>query len=181
MTYSDYYGLTYDTDLSIVRPEWYKDTEIVGYLKTTNNWNKIKRLYAIYNHLLKIYDNRVDFICIGKDEFYVVIYYPQITITNVEGEKHIMYDLYFLLNTDLEAKGCRTTYSLAEYRVSYIHSHLPSSSSFDINKFCMGSSPLKLRLMDLRSKYNGITFEEIELLAFTIDTYLQLLLCHYQI
>ena len=121
--------------------------------------------------MLKIYGNRVDFICMKDNNFNIVIYYPQVTISNAKRQSHTIYNLYFGLTLDLQPRGCRTTYSLAEYNSNYTHSHLPLGMTYE--KFCLGQSPLRLRIADLQAKsIDSITFADVELLAFTIDTYL---------
>lgn len=84
---------------------------------------------------------------------YICIHFPEITITNSLGHKHLVRDLYIHINIlydefvrnnrssiDIEIMGIRRTLSIREFDSGYSHSHLDGGID-DWGHFCMGVSP----------------------------------------
>ena len=75
-------------------------------------------------------ENRVDIIEVTNTETDVYIWFPKETISNSEGQKHTIYDLYIrikFVNTKFEdMRALRTSFTLAELHSGYSHSHSPA-------------------------------------------------------
>ncbi len=80
----------------------------------------------------------------------VVIYYPNIEISNRDYLKHKIEDLYVKVVFPIynpmqlvELKGMRATITKNEFDKRYSHSHLPRGGYQDFSKFCLGSSEMR--------------------------------------
>jgi|SRR6187402_237590 len=78
-----------------------------------------------------------------------IIHYPIINIKNRNNLKHVIRDLYVKItfplnnpNAIIDLDGVRATISKNEYSNGYAHSHLPRSSFYHFNNFCVGSSEM---------------------------------------
>jgi hypothetical protein len=101
------------------------------------------------------------------NDVYIVIHFPESTISNSEGESLLIKDMFTktklfpngTIGTSLY--GARSTYTIAEMTTGYIHSHLKSikwkelqnspTSRITFGNFCLGESDL-ITFMQL---YNG--------------------------
>lgn len=123
-------------------------------------------------------------------ELYVNILYPNILITNSDGDEHTIEDLIvsFLVKysgfKDAETrskiysfsnlKGTRATLSYVEWINEYLHSHLSScpmnrySSAFKFKDFCLGTNtPIHDVMEELHVKYSP---EMFEMFLYNIET-----------
>lgn len=100
------------------------------------------------------------------------IYFKDLTLTNSRGASHNIKDLFVLIDFFIEDNtirigdlfGGRTTVSYAEWRSSYIHSHLPGALSEGGHPpywsgFCRGSGHINQFIADINA--DGITTENI--------------------
>lgn len=104
-----------------------------------------------------------------------VIHFPTINITNTNGHKHTIKDLFvvweFMYDNELgfipartRFRGFRGSMSIAEAACNYAHSHLPSCSDLhysfiNLNEFCLGTGqPLGEAWLKLRRGFNADVF-----------------------
>lgn len=98
----------------------------------------------------------------------LVIYVPEIIITNAVGKKHTITDLYTKLVFSTELSGAAKITDLAlrrgsiihgEYCYGYVHSHVSQSSSGTLqnytNSVCFGSTPIATLRTLLQAKYSN--------------------------
>lgn len=73
----------------------------------------------------------------------VLIYFPEINITN-DNLSHNIKDLYIKINLlTMELSGLRTTFTYNELYKRYVHSHLPGlQECITFTNFCTGSGPI---------------------------------------
>lgn len=118
-------------------------------------------IWFIYLNLESILDYH------GYDfDLSIIVYFPEVTITNEIGQSHKMQDVY--TKTIVEANGCiqgymqltKTTFSLPEYKCGYVHSHLPKwfaegpyATPLGFSKPCFGSGPIKSTMSTLSVDY----------------------------
>jgi len=105
----------------------------------------------------------------------VILYYPEIEITNSLEIKHIIKELYVRIEFDYVNKnfipsinlvGYRGKISNAEYNESYYHSHL----SGNVGNFCLGSSELRSHLVLMN---RGYTQTDLEVFFILLDNYVR--------
>lgn len=110
----------------------------------------------------------------------IYLRFPNMEITNSRDETNHIKDLYVKIciadiridqtyKFSVEFQGRRTTFSLAEYRSNYIHSHLPSGGFYNWNNFCLGSSDFSIIIENLKL---SPTKENWELFLMSIPSYL---------
>lgn len=108
----------------------------------------------------------------------IIVWYPQINITNSVEEKHTIYDLYYRLQfyhdgnsrNLVEFSMCRSSLSESELRIGYQFSHCNSSTEFRWNgSLCLGHTELKTIIEGF--KYG--TFTSIQSLLLMLDSYFQ--------
>ena len=101
-------------------------------------------------------ENRVDIIEATKTVTYAYIWFPKETISNSNGQKHTIYDLYievkFVDSVFMDMHTIRTSFTLAELQSGYSHSHSPSrpyahagdtvSRYAEERSCCLGTGPL---------------------------------------
>lgn len=91
---------------------------------------------------------------------FILIYFPEFTITNEFGENHIIRDLYIRLSLRPDGTpysyidGQRSTFTEAEVNCGYIHSHLRRSCFYEYQHFCLGTAPIKDTLLSLNDIYS---------------------------
>lgn len=98
-------------------------------------------------------------------DYVLMIYFPDINITNSQGHSHDIKDLYITLKFD--DKGCkghffgtRSTRTELELRSSYTHSHLGNNSRIGyLNRFCTGTGEINLCIANLISEFSSIRFK----------------------
>ena len=109
----------------------------------------------------------------------VLIYYPEITITNEYNRSTVIKDVYIKLNVDYSGKLInsfyinRATYTIKEYTSNYVHSHAPRLDKSNPTMFrtmCLGSGPIIRTIANLQNKFNKDFWE---LFCFELHKYLQ--------
>lgn len=106
--------------------------------------------------------------------YQVVIYTPEVVITNRNGNSHTIKDIFvrypLKANGSLTGNfdGMRTSYTSNEYRSHYTHSHL-SGTCINWSRFCTGSGPINQVIALLAAGFNPINFE---LLCYHTKSYL---------
>lgn len=115
----------------------------------------------------------------------IIIYYPEITVTNEYNSKHTIYDVYIKVqiggNRILNFTINRTTYSISEIKSGYIHSHTASRNLISFNNsnyrqysnMCLGTGPIKSTLKTLASKEREVPIEIVGLFCQELDNYLK--------
>src|SRR5260221_2141765 len=98
--------------------------------------------------------------------YQVIIYFPELKITNSKKLSHIIKDLYvqFIVGKDARMSshiyGIRTSITRDEYFSNYIHSHLPGVdfTNLRFTMFCTGSGEINQVIALLSSKFDEINF-----------------------
>jgi hypothetical protein len=102
-----------------------------------------------------------------RGDFFLVIHFPEIDLTNSLGQKNKILDLFVQIRCNkigqdpgfvcfIELQGARTTWSRAELNSGYNHSHLPSGGVLFPtegqvwNRFCLGSSEIRMIVDNVR-------------------------------
>lgn len=87
----------------------------------------------------------------------VKIHFPEIDMTNSQGAKHKIFDLFVSLTINSQGrvqepslKGDRTTFNYAEFVSTFVHSHLPGGAVRFTEHFCLNGNNLQTLLTDLR-------------------------------
>jgi len=101
-----------------------------------------------------------------RSQYTILIFFPEINITNTKGEEHKIRELYVRIKVSKEGllygsmDGVRTCVTQAELDKKYFHSHLSAfnPSTIGFNKFCLGSGEINLAMSMLRSAYDKINF-----------------------
>lgn len=141
---------------------------VMSYKEYLDNINKV---YGIIKEYFG--EDRTDLQVVQEDVFkiyeegisnniitFILIYFPEFTITNEFGENHIIRDLYVRLSLRPDGtpysyiEGQRTTFTEAEVVCGYIHSHLPVNYLYMYKSFCLGSAPIKDTLLSLNDEYS---------------------------
>lgn len=109
----------------------------------------------------------------------VLIYYPEITVTNEYNRSTTIKDVYIKLNIDYSGKLIdtftinRATYDIKEYISCYVHSHAPrldKSNPTIFRTMCLGSGPIIRTIANLR---NSFSKDFWQLFCFELHKYLQ--------
>lgn len=83
----------------------------------------------------------------------IIIYWPEVTVTNEYDESVVIWELWAKVNINNEGRLCsnpffnRTEYNKAQWNSDYAHSHLSGINKADITEWrtsCLGSGPLIL-------------------------------------
>lgn len=88
----------------------------------------------------------------------ILIYYPEVTVTNENGQSHEIKDLF--VKVPVNGYGHlvsgislnRATYTLDEFNANYLHSHISAIPVDDFEEFqtpCLGSGPIRYTISDL--------------------------------
>lgn len=101
-----------------------------------------------------------------KIGYQIIIYFPEVTITNSIKNSHVIKDLYvkFIFGEDARMYpamwGVRTTLSTDECLAQYMHSHLPSynPSVINFNHFCTGEGEINQVIALLSTKFDEVNF-----------------------
>lgn len=112
----------------------------------------------------------------------IIVYYPEITLTNEYKEEHTIYDVYIKIQlrehriTNFTIN--RSTYSKTEILSGYIHSHTAhrnirtySSDFREYTDMCLGTGPIRTTLDTLRNI--DCPIEMIGLFCQELDNYLK--------
>lgn len=115
---------------------------------------------------------------------YILIKYPEITVTNENDRSTNIKDLYVKLTFHLDGafrsmEGIRSTYNESEFNARYAHSHLPGKVTAGIfQNFCLGSGPISITLQNFRNTdFENFDADELYpyfcLLLAELNTYVQ--------
>jgi len=101
----------------------------------------------------------------------IIIHYPEVIISNDEGIKHKMKDLYVFImlkhNYLVQGlQGLRGSINYFEYKADYAHSHL---SGINKTKFCLGGTELAELVAEL-SDPDSFDEESFETLIYQLDS-----------
>ena len=122
-------------------------------------------------------EERIDIIGSGNS-FNIIIHFPEIKILNSRNFSHIIRDLYFkteininnltdLYKANIDVYGRRTTLTPAESYSGYAHSHI-STGIGEWSRFCLGSSDFKSVIESLKM---SLSEEDWYLFFFSIENY----------
>lgn len=138
----------------------------------------------IKNNLNIVFDD-YEFI-ISKDRITVIIYYPELLITNTEDDEHIIKDLYVKIEMNIlkdkisinqAIYGMRGSASESEISSGYLHSHLSTCyNDPQFRPFCLGSG--ENTIYGAIARHNNITGMEESLVslgafAFSLDSFVK--------
>lgn len=142
-----------------------------------------ERVDLVLNNNLESIENRINNgQSFALNPIFILIKFPEVTITNEQGESRVIYDLIVRVDIGANAiaiKGNRFSYTYEEAQewellsdtISYCykHSHLPySGTQFD--NFCLGSGPLSHTVRNYTLRSNNPK-EYFGLLAYEISKY----------
>ena len=118
-----------------------------------------KRFIVIENIAKEVYEDNYYF---NKENLYLVVFFPEITIRNSKNNTHIIRELYIIIKfredgTIESIKGTRGLVSDDERRADYIHSHLNRYEG----DFCLGSSLVAELKAELSDEFNEDNFETL--------------------
>lgn len=94
----------------------------------------------------------------ASKKFIILVWFPEITITNEFDKSHIIKDLYVKVELTLEGTMVsrftlnRATYKLNEIRGGYMHSHIDGINFTNAENFllpCVGTGPIKRTVQSL--------------------------------
>lgn len=104
-----------------------------------------------------------NFINSCSEKIPILIYFPEVTITNEYNDSLLVKDLYVKFYISLN--GClsldnflitRTTFTHAQFESGYIHSHTPGFSRIPTFKTpCLGEGPIKSTTTNLQLEYDS--------------------------
>lgn len=114
----------------------------------------------------------------NKNDSFLYIKYPELTLKNSLNLTHTVYDLVIRMQFDYRTgrffaspfEGMRFSYTEPELRRGYIHSHLPSKH-YAFYSFCQGTNtPFAQYLVGMQKV---LSLEEFELLLTQVKQYLE--------
>lgn len=118
------------------------------------------------------------------NKHYLMIRFPDITISNTKSMKHNIKGLYVLIAFGVSPEekeknlnmhgiiyGLRSQQTSQEYSSGYRHSHLSSRRTYNFTNFCLGgSSSIGLAIADLSVNF---TVERFELFLYELSAYVR--------
>ena len=111
-------------------------------------------------------------------KFAILIHFPHVVISNEKGNKHDIYDLYSKVVIDYDGTISsfgfnRATYTEAEIRATYMHSHVCGINMSDPTSFysgCLGDGPIRSTVANLSVSSDPLFWQ---LFCFELDKYTQ--------
>lgn len=177
----------FNNHLASVSKWWEDDNQIFIVKQLTGMRDSAFERIKVFTHVLQeIYPDswemQIHASSITQYDLYLLIYFPEITITNTVKEKHTIYDMFVrfsLLDFDDgtfeidSMQGVRTKVSYGEMASKYSHSHLPSNShkTLIFSSFCLGSSEIR-QLMILVNQSEDSDINLIRYFLQDIKSYL---------
>jgi hypothetical protein len=143
---------------------------IERYVQTKNDIMKGEILRLDHNNVVRwLKDNHLL-------DYTLCIWFPETKIKNSKGAEQIIRDLYVKVPIKPNGKfaaamsGITATYTNAQYRVGYMHSHLRRFGSYgpEENYFCLGVGQIAMVLAVLANKYDEVNFQ---LFCFHLKNY----------
>jgi hypothetical protein len=154
-----------------------------------NEYAYYDSVFGTYGETFKIFDKFV----IDTDQIEVIVYFPEINISNSEGITHLIKDIFIYIPIKIsvdggvdyfqfsETNGVRSTITLSEYKQYYAHSHLPSkyfntrydnerAKLLEPDRFCRGSGDLVAVEMLLN---NDFSYELFQLYLHELQPFLE--------
>ena len=115
--------------------EYYGDNFDISFIPRARYENKFEYYTTSQLDLEDVYD------------IYAIVHYPELTVKNYLGEKHVIKDVYVRYNfwDNLRFNIARTTFTLAELKAGYVFSHVHCNDKYCNRGFrlgCLGSGPL---------------------------------------
>lgn len=117
------------------------------------------------------------------DNTFLFIHYPKVEISNSNGEKHTITDLYVAVPFGIDNAtekpyvrgpmlGTRMSRTTVERSVNFVHSHLPSSNILGyFNAFCLGSGTTAMQSAINNLTPGDYTEECFDAFLFQLDRY----------
>lgn len=107
----------------------------------------------------------------------IIVHFPELTITNERDRTHLIRDMYARVVLLPDGKLCsgpqfhRATFTCAECRNNYLHSHVRNIPFGDLTKWqggCLGSGPIRDTISRLSISFS---WEDWTLFAVQLDQY----------
>lgn len=107
----------------------------------------------------------------------IIVHFPELTITNERGRTHLIRDMYARVVLLPDGKLCsgpqfhRATFTYAECKNNYLHSHVRTIPFDDLTKWqggCLGSGPIRDTISRLSIDFS---WEDWTLFAVQLDQY----------
>ena len=168
--------------------EDYKRVNFNTFLELKHSWYNFhyqpktaqQLIKLLKDKLSKYYSlDRLDIKSLGNysDEIRVIIYYPEITITNELGSTHKITDIYMSYDFQVNTEGIRlrniliyrNSFTIGEYAEEYIFSHISAPLGSTSANFCFGKTVLDKAIDKF---YNSIQYNEILSFIFSVEEYL---------
>lgn len=95
----------------------------------------------------------------GKQTFYIIIKFPEVTVKNENNNSVKIYDLFVKVPVTLNGLSgggftmLRTTYPIEQWVSDYCHSHV-SGTPLEFRAPCLGTGPIKRTINTLRLNYD---------------------------
>ena len=139
----------------------------------------LKKLIAKYKEHKDIYLKKFVSLYFSDFYYYIIVYFPKITVTNEYNESVDIEEVY--VRVPITFKGemrsyfeiNRTKYSYDQYKSGYMHSHAHSGisgTSTDWRSMCLGSGPLVTTTHTLKNSYD---IDIWRLFCLELDEYLK--------
>lgn len=138
-------------DIQLLRSMERMESTLVSHFQTHNNFEEGIRNYL--DGQSELVFNRV------------LIFFPEINITNSRGQRSVMKELYVILELDYRCavvgtmKCFRTSKTVREHASHYNHSHARKSNNAAVT-FCLGATSLETLVAGLRTDaFNQLNYE----------------------
>ena len=152
----------------------YAEIKLNALANKINNWDGETFVSWCKKQFIDVYgEEYVDF-----QDRTVVVWFPEITITNSVEQSHLMRDVYlrFQIYGGGEAHLThlnRGTVTEREYRNNYQFSHCNTSSVYDwCNSFCFGDTPIKDLRYNLKNRDKLFVFKNLKFFLESLKEYL---------
>ncbi len=130
------------------------------------------------NHYVSFFS---EFLSYSEDESYIIIYFPEIILTNEAKLKHTIKDVYVKIRlrgaSIIDFTINRATYTESELCEGYVHSHTKCRSFskkqtlITYTSMCLGSGPINNTLKTLRT--SGFDLDFVGLFCQELENYLK--------
>jgi hypothetical protein len=139
------------------------------YYNSRDRWQRTRDFFNLIYPTYSSYQSFIYPVGVVVIGFDVIIHYPEVTIKNSRKQSLDMKDFFVKFGIDINGtirqglSGTKTTYTLAEYSMGYVHSHLHSASFSTWNEkqpgtpkvyfgsFCLGQG----EIIDFMQYFNG--------------------------
>lgn len=120
--------------------------------------------------------DNIDLQDVLTDKPKLIIHWDKVEVSNEDGERHTIYDLYAMVSftSDYKLIGfklTRSTLTSDEIKVGYVFSHIPRlARNLEFAKPCLGAGPIRNTITSLNYKYNSDLFR---LFLVELDRYVR--------